>query len=73
MLSSILFGGAIVCGVAAAYWYVSSAMKIATSINTKDALNDPLLRECRAELDDHTYVVGHTPTAYGAPKKFGAV
>ena len=67
MFTTILFAGALVCAAVAAVWYVAGAMQAAASINTTDALNDPLLRECRAELDDHTYVVGHTP-----PKSLGA-
>lgn len=67
MLSTILFAAAIACGAAALYWYFASAMRIASNINAGDALNDPLMKECRAELDDHTYLVGHT-----SPKELGA-
>jgi hypothetical protein len=67
MLSTILFAAAIVCGAAALYWYFASAMQIASNINAGDALNDPLMKECRAEMDDHTYLLGHTP-----PKELGA-
>ena len=67
MFTTILFAGALVCAAAAAYWYVASAVRTAASINTSDALNDLLLRECRAELDDHTYLVRRpAPSTLGA-------
>jgi hypothetical protein len=68
MLSTILFTLALACGAAALYWYFASALDIATNINAGDALNDPLMKECRAELDDHTYVVSSVPQTPRAPR-----
>ncbi len=67
MLSTILFSAAVVFGALALYWYFSGAMDLASGIDAGKGLNDPLMKECRAEMDDHTYVVGHAP-----PKELGA-
>ena len=57
MLSSTLFAASIICCVAALYWYFSGVVRVAAQLNLDDPLNDPILEECRAELDDHTHVL----------------
>ena len=48
----------------AAYALAKRFLDFADHLNVPSALDDPLMRDLRAELDDHTQVVGRrTPTS----------
>ncbi len=56
MLTFSLIALAALIAAAATYYYFFAKSSSVSGLDFADAINDPLLQECRAELDDHTLV-----------------